>query len=556
MKLLLPALFPALFLIPFGAELRAQDVSQLLVAKGASYVQGGVGQPAPASQPYEFMSSVLLARPGGVISASVQSPGGTVKALALSGDNDEWRLKKDYTSLSALNAAAPDGTYTFTVNAAHDGTRTVPVALGGDFPVTPQALNANAAQSVDALVPFTVTWNAWAGGTVGDYVQFQVEDASGNPLFSTPELGEPGALNGLSATSITIPAGTLTPGTTYSGRVIFAHISQVNTTDYGQGVKAYSGYFSQTYFPLVTVFSPVVQAAGVVKGLYYVQNTTGAPTPGSRPYRFQAFADVASAGLLSTTLTLPGGGQQALTTSGGDSSPFLNANFLTQTALDGAYPAGNYVLTFQTANQGTHAITLPLPASTYPAAPQVVNFAAAQSVDPNAAFTIRWNPFAGGTGDDFVQFAVEAMDGDGIYQTPSPGQPGALNGTATGATIPAHLLGPGTSYQVRIIFAKFLGRDTSYGLGFSGYFSQTQLPLTTSGVAAVPTLTINQTGPFQWHLHANGALATNYVIENTDSLTAPVSWQPVVNFQGSATGFDFTDSVVHGANFYRVRALN
>ncbi|HTH47197.1 MAG TPA: hypothetical protein VMB21_06775, partial [Candidatus Limnocylindria bacterium] len=387
----------ALSLVFFAGMLRAQDAKQLLVVKGALYVQGGIGQPAPASAPYQIMVSVQVAKPNGISGASVQAPAGSVKALTLNGDGDEWRLKKDYTSLGTLNGDFPNGTYTVTVQAVHDGTRTVPVALGGDFPVTPQALNANAAQSVDASVPFTVAWNAFTGGTAADYVRFELDDASDNPIFQSPELGQPGALNGTSGTSITIPAGTLAAGTTYSARVIFARISQVNTTGYGQGVAAYAGYFSQTAFPLVTVSTPIVRASGVVKGVHYVQNSTTAPVLDSQPYKFQAFVDQASDGLLSATLTLPTGSQPAPILIGGDSTPSLFADFLTEADLDATYPPGSYTLTFQTTNQGTHAFSLPLPASSFPAAPQVVNFAAAQSVDPDAAFTVTWDPFAGGT---------------------------------------------------------------------------------------------------------------------------------------------------------------
>jgi hypothetical protein len=782
MKYLSPALLSGL-LLAFAAGVHAQDARQLLVVKGVGYQQSGAGQPVLTGDPYRFMGSVTYSTPTSITGASLQVPGKSAVALSLHTGDDAWRLQAAFPTAAQLNLDFPDGQYVFSVQAVHDGTRIVPATVSGTYPNIPQVVNFSAAQAVDASAPFTLTWNAFTGGTAADYVRLEVDDNSGNPVFQTPSPGEPGALNGTSASSLVIPANTLAPGITYSAVLIFARISQVNATGYGQGVAAYAGHFSQTEFPLTTVTAPIVklfgvvkghayaqtadappvgssqpfrfqvftdltttgllsakltlpggaqqalvatggdtspslqakfatQAAldlaypsgnytvtfqtasqgthavtlplpastypaapqvanfaaaqavnpdapftvrwnafpggttgdfvqfmletadgngvyetpapgtpgalngtataltlpasiltpgttyqarvlfakflgqdtsyglgfsayfsqtqfpltavtppivkrfGVVKGLAYLQTSDAAPAVASQPFLFQAFTDVSGPGLLDVSLTLPGGSQVALTTSNGDSSPSLNADYATQAGLDAAYPPGNYTVTFHTSNQGTHAVTLPLPASTFPAAPQVVNFTAAQSVDPNAAYTVRWNGFPGGTTNDFVQFSVETADGNGVFQTASPGQPDALNGTATAATIPAHTLAAGTTYRAQLIFARPLGQDTSYGLGFSAYFSQTRLPLSTSGTAVAPTLTLAQRGPSQWHLHANGALGVNYVIENTSSLVPPVGWQPMVNFQGSAAGFDFDDGVVHSANFYRVRPVN
>ncbi len=770
-------------LLASAVELHAQDARQLLVVKGVGYQQSGAGQPVPDINPYRFMSSVRYSTVTSIGGASVQALGKAAVALSLNGDDEAWRLQRSYATQSAMDGDFPDGIFTLTVQAVHDGTRTVPVILDGAYPNIPQLANFSAAQQVNASAPFTLSWNAFAGGTAADFVRLEVDDNSGNSVFQSPDLGEAGALNGTSPNSIVIPANTLTSGAAYTVQLTFAHVSQVNNTSYSQGVAAYAGHFSQTQFPLTTVAPPLVQTFGVVKGLYYVQTADAPPvtdsqpykfrvftdvtgpgllsasltlpggnqvaltsdngnsspslnadylsqagldgdyppgnytvtfhtssqgthavtlplpastfpaaprianfaaaqtlnpdaaftiqwngfpggttnnyvqltvestdgnsvyqstgpgqpgalngtdtavtipahtltagvtyqarllvanglgqdtsfglgfsayfsqtqfpltagTPpvvkrfgvvkglgyvqtsdappvtGSKPYKFQAFTDVSGSGLLDVSLKLPGGSQVALTANNGDSSPSLNAEYLSQAGLDGDYPAGSYTMTFHTSNQGTHAVTLPLPASTFPAAPQVLNFAALQSVDPNAAYTVHWNAFPGGTANDFVQFSVQTADGNSVYQTSGPGNTDALNGTATTATIPAQALAAGTTYQVQLTFARFLGQDTTYGLGFSAYFSQTQLPLITTGMAVVPTLTITPNGSSQWHLHATGAIGVNYVIENASSLNSPVGWQPIRNFQGSDGGFDFDDGVVHDANFYRVRPVN
>ena len=90
----------------------------------------------------------------------------------------------------------------------------------------------------------------------------------------------------------------------------------------------------------------------------------------------------------------------------------------------------------------------------------------------------------------------------------------------------------------------------------SACHSQTELILTTTGTAVAPTLTISRSGPSQWLLHANGIIGRNYVIESTTSLTSTATWQPMVNFVGSPSGFDFSDGVVRSQNFYRVLPVN
>ena len=73
---------------------------------------------------------------------------------------------------------------------------------------------------------------------------------------------------------------------------------------------------------------------------------------------------------------------------------------------------------------------------TQPNPPHISNFVAAQSVNATQAFTLNWDVFVGGTTTDYVYVVVGANN---TWQTPSPGAPGALNGTATSVTIrPTH----------------------------------------------------------------------------------------------------------------------
>ena len=533
----------------------APDVTRILLAKGLGFQQSSSAVPVTTGQAYLFRSEIGV-RTGGVSSATLLLPNGTTQTLSFNGD--QFKLKAAYLSQAGLIADFPSGTYTFTVHAVHDGVRTVPLTLPGDsYPNAPRVVNFSDAQAVNSTQPFTVVWNTFTEASAGDYVGFRVDDASGNTVFQAPDVGTPGALTGTSAPQFVIPANTLAVNTSYTCRLLFAHFTQVNTTSYGQGVTGYAGNYSETKFPLITSAPLDVKRFAVIKGAIYRQTGLGVPAlVDGKPYDFNVFVDSSNGGVASATLRLPSGAVESLISTSPDSVD-LQAQYLTQAALDADYPQGSYTLTLSTAHNGIQTISLPIPSTTLPNSPQIVNFAEAQAVNPNTDFKVTWNGFKGGTVNDYIQLSVPNADGNSsLYRTPQPGQAGALNGTDTMTTIPANTLPSGQTLQVRILFVKLLSQSTTYSFGFSAFYSQTEAPLVTTGVAVAPTLSIDQTGPNQWHLHSEGGIGQNYVIETTPSLTPPVNWQTMVNFQGSTSGFDFTDGVVHTQAFYRVRPGN
>ena len=531
------------------------DVDHLVLAKGLAYLQTSGGVTLVNGQSHDFQAQVKE-NSGGVNSATLLLPSGVSESLQF--DGDQFRLQAAYLSQGGLDGDFPDGSYTFTVHAAHDGTRTIPLLLTGDnYPAPPQASNFAAAQHVSPESPFTITWNAFAGGTASDFVSVNVNDETGNTILQSPDINAPGALNGTSPSSFTIPANTLNPNTTYICQILFAKIVQVNTTSYGGGVPAFAGYFALTSFQLSAVAPPDVKRFGAVKGAIYRQTGPGSPTlVDGKPYVFNFFADGSSEFILGASLKLPNGSVIQVPSTNGQ-TPDFSAAYFTPAALNSDYPPGNYTITFNTTHNGTPTVILPFPAGNFPTAPQILNFAATQAVDPKSDFPVSWTALVGGTTNDYVQLTVSTQDGNNdLFKTPQPGEAGALNGTSTSAVIPANSLAQGQVYQLRVIIAKSIGFDASYALGFTSYFSQTELELNTTGTVVLPTIAINEISPNQWHLHANGAVGQNYVIEMATSLATPVNWQPMVNFTGSTVGFDFNDGVVRDRNFYRVRLGN
>lgn len=550
----LPFARPAALLLLIGSvHLHAQDVTGFSLLKSLTYTQSTSGLPLPLTTPYGFAASADTID-GGLLSGSIGIPGSSELALSPAGTTT-WSAGSSYRTLNALEADYPGGNYLIHFHTAHQGDKTLSLAFPtGAFPNAPQILNYQAAQGVLPTGDFVATWTPFTGGNASDFVRLTVTTPEGQEVFKTRGYGKSGALNGTS-TSATIPAGTLSSGLTYLARVMFARPSGQNT-DYGQGVTGTAAYYTETQFSIATLAGPDVKRLGVVKGASYRQIGAGTPVlVDGTPYALRVFADAGDGGVPSASVKLPNGTIQPFTSSDGDFG--ILALYSSVAGLDAAYPAGSYTVTLNTAHNGTQVVTLPLPSSAFPNAPQLLNFAAAQAVDPTLAFQVNWNSFLGGGTNDFIQLQINTVStGDTVFQTPQPGESGALNGTSTSATTPANALSPGETYQANLLFARILGKSTSYALAFSAYFSQTDVSLVTIGNAVAPTLTVTQTGPSQWHLHANGSPGQNHLIESTTSLLPPYLWQPMVNFNGSSTGFDFTDGILHTQNFYRVRPVN
>ena len=243
-----------------------------------------------------------------------------------------------------------------------------------------------------------------------------------------------------------------------------------------------------------------VQAADVsqfrvLKGQYFVQTSMGAATAESvTNFVFQCVAEAQMSGVL-TNLTFTTPSSQLVTAfPTGDSKFGFEQGFSSLSALNTAFPDGNYVLTFKTVNDGTKVATLPLsggPTDPYPATPHLSNFTAAQAVDPASDFTLTWDPL-GGTVNDFVFVTLRDSGTNEVFSTPSPGTPGSLDGTSTSLLIPARRLRPGQVYQVELFIARAYQppNTTDYpgASGVAGYFKQLHVNLVTTGTQTGPAV--------------------------------------------------------------------
>ncbi len=179
-----------------------------------------------------------LADGGAITSATVGTPGST-NIVLLNEDSEEYQFSYEAEHLLDLNQQHPNGTYTFTIVTVNNGTITAPLSLtGGTFPSVPRVSNFTAAQSINAAANFTLTWDAFTGGTASDYIEVSIEEEGSNDeIFHSDPPGV--GLNGTS-TSVLIPAGTLTAGKRYHAQIMFAKIVHNQNYSGATGLAAYT----------------------------------------------------------------------------------------------------------------------------------------------------------------------------------------------------------------------------------------------------------------------------------------------------------------------------
>ncbi len=255
------ALIVGLVSLLSAAALPAADVSQFNVLKGQMFLQTDAGSPSPAG-PSSFVLQCEGSGSGmGLLTGmSLTKPNTQVVNLSPDGDQS-YRLEQAFGSQTALDTAFPNGSYTLTMVTMNDGTKAVALSLTGDaYPPTPHISNFTAAQAVDPSQAFTLTWDAWAGGTGNDVVQIRIVDSGMQDVFASPEQGQPGGLTGLS-TSLLIPARKLRPGQVYGVELLFGRSTDFNQSSY-PGATGLAAYFKKVQFPLTTTGTQTGPTAG------------------------------------------------------------------------------------------------------------------------------------------------------------------------------------------------------------------------------------------------------------------------------------------------------
>lgn len=221
----------------------------------------------------------------------------------------------------------------------------------------------------------------------------------------------------------------------------------------------------------------------VAKEVAHVQSSAADPVPGGDPVATfgSFFSPGAGTTATAASVRLPTGEVRNLT--GFMGNYFISATAASEAALNTAFPAGNYTGTV-TIGGSTGNLALPMVAA--PSVPKCANYAAAQAVDPAAAFTLQWNAFAGATGNDRIEVIVQDGTGQTVFQAPNEcaQPPIPLTNTATQITLPANLLQSGKTYEVELRFMKVSGFASQTGpayQGATGFTKTTHFTLKTTG---------------------------------------------------------------------------
>jgi hypothetical protein len=203
-------------------------------------------------------------------------------------------------------------------------------------------------------------------------------------------------------------------------------------------------------------------------------------------------------------------------------------------------------------HEGTLTIPIALAGSVYPNVPQISNFAELNTFDPQKDFTVRWFPFINGRDIDFINFQITGAQENTWFttylQSGLPGQPTALTGRASSATIPANTLRGQMTYRIDIWFAKVYEINTTAypgAIGYSGYGQGLQAYFKTGGAISVPyfieqpsSTSIKENLPASFHVTASGPLPLVYQWQKDNSpiLGATNDWYSIGNARLSDMG--------------------
>jgi hypothetical protein len=222
----------------------------------------------------------------------------------------------------------------------------------------------------------------------------------------------------------------------------------------------------------------------LLKGIYFYQLGEGrAQVQTNNNYRFttQVYANLVG-DVVTAAVTTPNGSRVDLLPDA-DGDPFRYRDRFDpddRLAFEAFYPNGTYSLFIRGLRDGDRTMTFSITGDQYPAPPILNNYNAAQNLPYNQYNEVSWQPFAGGTKADFIQFQIEDLNNNTVWETPDFGEDGALNGLDTKTIIPARVLGPSSVYFATIRFVKVLGSGsrTYPGVpGTAGYFTRTEFTL-------------------------------------------------------------------------------
>lgn len=298
----------------------------------------------------------------------------------------------------------------------------------------------------------------------------------------------------------------------------------------------------------------------VESAIYQQTNAAGATLLPTHPYGFGASINLrTNLSATAAELTVPGQAPRPMAKS--DPRHFIfGVTTNTLAELTALFPPGTYSLA--ASNQTAQAVSFP--AAVPPNPPQVINYDAAQAIDPAKDFTLGWSPFTGATtAMDFIALTIDDQTGTTVLKAADPGCPGYLEGPATSLLIPANTLETNQTYKVNLTFVHILTIDTNSIPNvalLSGMESQTQFKIATGmgsgGTQPSPLVLTNAawlpSGAIRFDLTT--VPGTAYTIQFNPDLSQASGWRALLSTNAISALLSITNipPAASNAGFYRV----
>jgi len=227
-----------------------QDVRSYGVEKRVNYLQTGA-TPVPLASPFEVVSFATGAANDSMTAASFRPAGGAYRNLTAAGA--DFKYSEIFATQAAMEAAFVGGNYEVRMTTKNNGVRAITNAFAGNlYPDPPQVSNIDEAQFVKPAQPFAFSWTM-NDATANDLLQFAINDGT-NIIYTTPLVSMAGAMNG-SQRTLTLPAGVLAPGKTYTGLLRCCRLTSLDTSTYTGAIGQWA-YARVTRFPIQTANGP------------------------------------------------------------------------------------------------------------------------------------------------------------------------------------------------------------------------------------------------------------------------------------------------------------
>jgi hypothetical protein len=325
-----------------------------------------------------------------------------------------------------------------------------------------------------------------------------------------------------------------------------------------------SGFFSTAGQGDCDDGDPLEQAGNfaLTRGLRSQQTGPGTlvPHPDGGAFMVASFNPPAELVPTGASFDLPGGDTVAMRSFFG-SPYFYFGTFPDAATLTSVFPQGNYVARVE--RSSGPAIQRTINASgTFPPEPELLNHAAAQSIDPETAFTLSWTSFTGAGASSVISLEILDPDGDTVFSAPNECRNIELAPTATSISLPARTLQSGQVYDLIINFYRLTDtfEHAASGITFmAAAGASTETTIRTTGGSGGADLRLDgfrvgNNGRFE--ATVTGAAGLAVIVESSANLA---DWETVTSLNLPASGtasFEDPRALTTGeGRYYQVRTF-